>query len=51
MGLVLTVASLFMAASALQVEDSRQIDPIELVEMDTPDEMNPLFEEDEYFDT
>lgn len=47
MGLVLTLVSLFMAANAMKVNN---IDPVELVEMDTPDEMNPLLEEDEYFD-
>jgi hypothetical protein len=50
MGLVLTLVSLFMAASALHVDEKPNMETIELLEIDTHDDMEPLLEEDEYFD-
>jgi hypothetical protein len=50
MGLLLTLASLFMAANAVQIDEKLNMDVIELLDIETHDEIEPLLDEDEYFD-
>jgi hypothetical protein len=50
MGLVLVLASLSMAAQAVQVDEKLSLDVIELLDLETHDEIEPILDEDEYFD-
>jgi hypothetical protein len=50
MGLLLTLSSLFMTAYAVQIDEKLSMDVIELLDLETKDDFEPVMDEDEYFD-
>lgn len=50
-GLILTLCSLFMTVNAVQIDEKLSLDVIELLDLEANDELEPVMDENEYFDS
>jgi hypothetical protein len=50
MGLLLFSSSLFMAVHAVQIDEKLTMDVVELLDLETKDDFEPVMDQDESFD-
>ena len=50
MGLLLVSSALFTTVLAVQIDEKLSMDVVELLDLETSDDFEPVMDQDEYFD-